>query len=175
METSLKQKGAVVIKYLNDFKKTSRLMLLGSIAALLINIGLFICYQLSGGFDEEGAMITAFGADSAKPLGMVFFLGLIISTILCIAIGYCSIPFSFPKDKLNPNRVLPWLTFSNGLIQFVLMIFVIIILASEKSLTAVGFVILLIVGFVSSFYNLSFAYPAIKCRFYMPKLILEEK
>ena len=166
-----------LIKALNNYKLTARLMAIAGLCAIVVNVMLFVFYQLSGGqqVGDSGVVeqITAF--NDAKLVGMVYFLAAIISTILSIAIVYVSIPFSFPKDKMTPNKALPWMVVANGCLQFILAILVIYLLATEATLMLVGFVIALVLGVLVTIYSALFAFPATQCRFYMPSLLIEEK
>lgn len=174
-----------IIKKLNNFKFTALLALIGGGVALLLTILLFILYSRSGINPETGEVIPAFfggktavapkGNPSLYIVGMIFFLFCIVSAILCIVIIYLSLPFVFPKDKMNPNKAIPWLVVSEGALNLGLIIMVIFLLIVESSRMQVGFIIYIVLGSLFLIYSLLFILPGLKCRFYMPSLLDDEK
>lgn len=160
-------------KTLNNYQITARLMMIAGLITIITNILLFVCYQLSGGMQEgdAGVMVQITAFNDAKVVGMIYFLFAIVSIILGIAIVYAAMPYAFPKDKMNPNKALPWLHVANGALQFALMIMTIYLLATETSQMAVGFVIALIIGFIGVVCSLFFLFPGLRCRFYMPAFV----
>ena len=166
-----------LIKTLNNYQITARLMACTALVAIVTDVLLFLFYQLSGGqqVGTSGVVeqITAF--NDAKIVGMVYFLTAIIAIILGIAIVYMSLPYCFPKDKMNPNKALPWMNVANAVLHLVLAVLVIVLLATEVSEVMVGFVIALVLSFIVVLCSAFFAFPALQCTFYMPNLLLEEK
>lgn len=163
-------------KTLNNYKITARLMALVGLVAIVTDVLLFIFYQFSGGMQEVSGVptqVTAF--DGNKILGMVYFLSAIIAIILGIAIVYSSFPYCFPKDKMNPNKALPWMCVANAVFHLVLAVLVIVLLATEVSQVMIGFVIALVLSFLVALCSAFFAFPALQCRFYMPSLLEEKK
>lgn len=161
-----------IIKKLNNYKLTSRLLMVAGAIGIVFVAMAFVFYQFSGGYDTENSrQLTAFAADDRKILGMIFFLACILVAILSISCIYCSLKYAFPKEKVNPNKVIPWLAFANGVLILFVTVFEIIIISTEASQTAVGFVIDIIVGFISGLYSISFILPALKCDYYMPALV----
>ena len=165
------------VKALNNFQLTARLMAIAGLLTIIVNVLLFVFYQLSGGqqIGDSGQVVQITAFNDAKLVGMVYFLAAIFSTILGIAIVYMSLPYAFPKDKLNPNKALPWMNVANAGLQLILAILVIVLLATEQSEMAVGFVIALILGVIGILCSAFFAFPALKCTFYMPSLLEKEK
>ena len=165
-----------LIKTLNNYQNTARLMAVAGLLTIIVNVMLFVFYQLSGGqqVGDSGQVVQITAFNDAKMLGMVYFIVAIISTILGIAIVYMSLPYSFPKDKMIPNKALPWMNVANAVLQVVMAVLVVVILTTEQSLMAVGFVIALVLGVIGILCSAFFAFPALKCTFYMPSLLDKE-
>lgn len=174
-----------IIKKLNNFKLTALLATIGGLVGLLLTVLLFIFYSRSGVDPSTGNVVPAFfgGITPAAPkgnpslyiVGMVYFLFLIVSTILCIVIIYLSFPYLFPRDVMSPKKALPWLVVSEGALHFALIIMTIFLLIIEDSRMKVGFIIYIILGALFLIYSLLFILPGLKCRFYMPSLLEENK
>ena len=165
-----------LIKTLNNYQITARLMACVGLFAIITDVLLFLFYQLSGGMQEVSGVVTQVTAfNDNKILGMVYFLSAIIAIILGIVIVYMSLPYCFPKDKMNPNKSLPWVVVANGVFHLILAVLVVVLLATEASQVMVGFVVALVLSFIVVLCSAFFAFPATKCLFYMPSLLAEEK
>lgn len=164
-----------IVKKLNNFKFTALLAAIGGVVSCLLIVLLFVCYSRSGTDPETGEVITAFvGTGSRRSInnvGMVFFLFCVVSLIAGIVIVYLSLPFIFPKEKLNPKKSIPWVLVGNAALHFALIIMVIFLLATEKSRMTAGFVCYIIFGSLFLIYSLLFIIPALKCNFFMPALV----
>lgn len=113
---------------------------------LLLSAATFTCYQLSGrdpviNTDRKGQLTNAL---MDKPvLGMIFFLLILFGLAVAIFAGYRAIQYARSKDKVPPNKLLPWLMVTSGVlnlgtIPFFVMIFM------ENGRTLVGMIICMV-------------------------------
>jgi len=169
-----------ILDYFSNFKKLSKIMIIAGVVGLVVSVFLLVCFEISGG-KNGNYFICAFGAYKKGSesnnilLGMFLFLAAVVSLVMSAIVAYQSIPYVFPKDKLNVRKSLPWCAFAGGVSQIVCAIFSILVLAIDTTVIAWAWVILAVVLILLGVVNILFAIPAARRELWMPKLGTEDE
>lgn len=175
---------------LSNFKLLARIMICLSAFVGVVAILSFIAFQFSRGIDPTTkANVCAFGAqgEERQLIGMGFFFVLTVALVLAIVVGYQSMAFAFPKTKMSPNKALPVISVVNGAVCVVAAIFCILAVVLDAPIAGktpdgigatqiawawYGLCVLFALGGLA---NLCMLLPALKSRYFMPKLDEENK
>ena len=171
-----------IIKKLNNFQFSSLLISLGAVVQLIVMVVSLILYQTSGitsSTDSSGSVTTsvttAFHAQDKLILGMFYFICALLILILCVTVIARSLQFIFPKQKLVPQKSNFIILSAASLFSILLVIFNLLIVCGEECSHVPGFVIMIILGLLSSLYGLAWIAPFVRCRSYCPEVSKKTK
>ncbi len=160
-----------LLKKLNNFQLTSLLNAIGALVGLIAVIVALVLYQTSGvALDaEENEIITnAFAKNQA--LGMVYFIFAILAIVCGIVVLMKAVKFIFPKTRENPDYSVTWILLAENVFVLGLLVLIFVLLATETTRYAPGFVFVVVLGALSVVYSGLLCYPNVKCHYYMPEL-----
>ena len=128
------------------YKLISNIILVLAGVCLLLSAGTFVCYQLSGtapviNTDRKGQLENALMKQPV--MGMIFFLLILFGLVLAIFAGYRALQYSRSKDKIPPNKLLPWLMAASGVLNLGTLPFFFMIIA-ENGRTQIGIIICMV-------------------------------
>lgn len=160
-----------VIAFFNNYRKTSIVLSGVAVVSAIVGILYLIFYALSGGTKDD-AVITAF--HDRAILGMVFFLFSLFVIGISAYLVYAQFPAILNKEKIQIRKSPLILSVVNAAFQLVIAVFVIILLTSEQSKVAGGFIAVLVFNILSMIASALFIIPFLKCEFYMPAIIQDK-
>lgn len=160
-----------LIKKLNNFRRSAIFIAIGAFVGLVAIALMLALYQTSGSaIDAEGKAITTIAFKNNQIAGMFYFIFAIIAVIVGVTAFYKALLFIFPKTKKTPAKSIIWILFAENMLVLILNILVIFLLSTEKSNHTAGYVISLILGFLSVIYSVLWLYPLFHCHFFYPEL-----
>ena len=162
-----------VIKKLNNFKFTALLVAIISGVAALYALGCLFMYHFAGPIDPEIQVrrVGFTGVQGGQYLGMILFFMAILTLFTSIYIAYSMIPFIQNKEKTNPRKGLLLAGFVSSIFEFVLIIFMILLMAIGHPQTLVAIIVTLPFGLASMIGSCLYIIPWLKCDFYMPAIV----
>lgn len=161
-----------LLKKLNNFKSFSLILSLTGLVEVIVMVVSLILYQTSSPvtINSDGTIEEkinhAFSGNQIA--GMIFFIEVIIAIILGIVVVYKTLPFVFPKQKLNPTRVFGYVQVAGGVFSLAFAIQVIYLVSTEQTRYLAGWVILIILSLLVALFSFALVYPNVKCHFYCP-------
>ena len=157
---------------LSNFKFLARIMMCLSACAAVVALLGFVAFQLSGGVNETGTRVAAFGAqkEERQLVGMFFFLVLAAVLVLGIVVVYQSKDYAFPKTKMAPNKTLPVICVANSILSFIAAVFSVLAVVLDHSIIPAFWYVLAVLFVIVSLANLTMLLPALKSHYFMPKL-----
>ena len=161
-----------MIKKLNNFKFTALLVLIISGVAALYALGCLFMYHFAGPIDPEIQVrqVGFTGVQGGQYLGMFLFFMAILTLFISIYVAYSMVPFVQNKEKTNPRKGLLLAGFVSSIFEFVLIIFMIILMAIGHPQTLVAIIVTLPFGLASMIGSCLYIIPWLKCDFYMPAI-----
>ena len=163
-----------IIKKLNNFKFTAIVAGIISGVSALYSLGALFLYHFAGDLDAKSrGLIRHVGfsnVENGAMLGMVLFFSALIAFAISAFIVYSLVPFMQNKEKNNPRKGLLLAGFVSAIFEFVLLIFMILLLAKGEPNTKVLIIVTLPIGFASTIASGLYLIPWLKCDFYMPKI-----
>ena len=160
-----------IVKKLNDFRFTSILATIISGVAGVYALGSFFLYHFAGPLDPDYKYLSRIVGFKDKPyLGMVLFLGALISLICAIIVVYMSVPYIKNKEKLTPRKSTLLTGFIGAPFELLTIILMIVLAVSEHPQTAVGIWLTLPLGILSMCGTALYLLPYLKCEFFMPEI-----
>ena len=162
-----------MIKKLNNFKFTALLVLIISGVAALYALGCLFMYHFAGPIDPEIQVrqVGFTGVQGGQYLGMFLFFMAIITLFISIYVAYSMVPFVQNKEKTNPRKGLLLAGFVSSIFEFVLIIFMILLMAIGHPQTLVVIIVTLPFGLASMIGSCLYIIPWLKCDFYMPAIV----
>ena len=162
-----------MIKKLNNFKFTALLVLIISGVAALYALGCLFMYHFAGPIDPEIQVrqVGFTGVQGGQYLGMFLFFMAILTLFISIYVAYSMVPFVQNKEKTNPRKGLLLAGFVSSIFEFVLIIFMIILMAIGHPQTLVAIIVTLPFGLASMIGSCLYIIPWLKCDFYMPAIV----
>ena len=162
-----------MIKKLNNFKFTALLVLIISGVAALYALGCLFMYHFAGPIDPEIQVrrVGFTGIQGGQYLGMFLFFAAILTLFISIYVAYSTVPFVQNKEKTSPRKGLLLAGFVSSVFEFVLIIFMILLMAIGHPQTLVAIIITLPIGLLSMAGSCLYIIPWLKCDFYMPAIV----
>lgn len=159
------------LKKLNNFRLSSLLISIGSLVGLITVALCLILYQTSGTkINQEGEEVITNAFASNQALGMLFFIFAILAIVCGIVVIGKAFKFVMPKTRETPDHSLTWILLGENVFVLALLVLVFVLLGTETTRYAAGFVIAVVLGTLSIVYSALLVYPNIKCHYYMPEL-----
>lgn len=162
-----------LIKKLNNYRRTSIIVSLISLATALVAIALFVLYAFAGDISplttSRQPAFTSLG-QNGRIIGMFYFIILIFVLALAIAVMYLSFPAILNKNKIDPKRSTLMVAVVNAGFELLALVLTVVEVAVEKSNTMVGFIICIPLLLITLLANVACIIPFIKCDFYMPQI-----
>ena len=160
------------IKKLNNFKFTALLVLIISGVAALYALGSLFLYHFAGPIDEEIQVrqVGFTGVKGGQYLGMLLFFAAIFTLFISIYVAYSMVPFVQNKEKTLPRKGLLLAGFVSSVFEFILIIFMILLMAIGHPNTLVLIIVTLPFGLASTAGSAFYLIPWLKCDFYMPEI-----
>ena len=162
-----------IIKKLNNFKFTSLLAMIISSVSGLYAIFSFAFFHFAGDLLENEEYIRAVGFYKHPNGGILSFLVFFcafLSLVLSIVVAYGSFPFVRNREKQMARKSNLLVGFISGVFELGLVILMIALLADHPN-TAVGIIVTLPFGIVSTIGTLLYLFPYLKCEFFMPEIV----
>lgn len=174
-----------MIKKLNNFKFTALLVLIISGVAALYALGCLFMYHFAGPIDLDTQVRRVGFADLVAKgvvngvkkdihvgsyLGMVLYFAAILTFFVSVYVAYSMVPFVQNKEKTSPRKGLLLAGFVSSVFEFVLIIFMILLMAIGHPQTLVAIIVTLPFGLASMIGSCLYIIPWLKCDFYMPAI-----
>ncbi len=162
-----------MIKKLNNFKFTALLVLIISGVAALYALGCLFMYHFAGPIDPEIQVrrVGFTGVQGGQYLGMFLFFAAILTLFISIYVAYSMVPFVQNKEKTSPRKGLLLAGFVSSIFEFILIIFMILLMAIGHPQTLVVIIVTLPLGLLSMIGSCLYIIPWLKCDFYMPAIV----
>lgn len=162
-----------MIKKLNNFKFTALLVLIISGVAALYALGCLFMYHFAGPIDPEIQVrrVGFTGIQGGQYLGMFLFFAAILTLFTSIYVAYSMVPFVQNKEKTSPRKGLLLAGFVSSIFEFVLIIFMILLMVIGHPQTLVVIIVTLPLGLLSMIGSCLYIIPWLKCDFYMPAIV----
>lgn len=162
-----------MIKKLNNFKFTALLVLIISGVAALYALGCLFMYHFAGPIDPEIQVrkVGFTGIQGGQYLGMFLFFAAILTLFISIYVAYSMVPFVQNKEKSNPRKGLLLAGFVSSVFEFILIIFMILLMAIGHPQTLVAIIVTLPFGLASMAGSALYLIPWLMCDFYMPAIV----
>ena len=159
-----------IIKKLNNFKFSALIMSIVAGVGSLYSLGAFFLYHFAGPISEDDELVRVVGFSSRPYLGMILFFMAIISLFIGIFLIYSFIPFIQNKEKVIIRRGLVLAGFVNAFFEFLLCVFMLLLVILENPITELAIILTLPIGILASVAYGLFLIPYLKCDFYMPEI-----
>ena len=161
-----------MIKKLNNFKFTALLVLIISGVAASYALGCLFMYHFAGPIDPEIQVrrVGFTGIQGGQYLGMFLFFAAILTLFISIYVAYSMVPFVQNKEKSNPRKGLLLAGFVSSVFEFILIIFMILLMAIGHPQTLVVIIVTLPLGLLSMIGSCLYIIPWLQCDFYMPAI-----
>ena len=162
-----------MIKKLNNFKFTALLVLIISGVAALYALGCLFMYHFAGPIDPEIQVrrVGFTGIQGGQYLGMFLFFAAILTLFISIYVAYSMVPFVQNKEKSSPRKGLLLAGFVSSVFEFILIIFMILLMAIGHPQTLVVIIVTLPFGLLSMIGSCLYIIPWLICDFYMPAIV----
>ena len=162
-----------MIKKLNNFKFTALLVLIISGVAALYALGCLFMYHFAGPIDPEIQVrrVGFTGIQGGQYLGMFLFFAAILTLFISIYVAYSTVPFVQNKEKTSPRKGLLLAGFVSSVFEFILIIFMILLMVIGHPQTLVAIIVTLPLGLLSMIGSCLYIIPWLQCDFYMPAIV----
>ena len=102
---------------------------------------------------------------------MFLFFAAILTLFISIYVAYSMVPFVQNKEKSNPRKGLLLAGFVSSIFEFILIIFMILLMAIGHPQTLVVIIVTLPLGLLSMIGSCLYIIQWLKCDFYMPAIV----
>lgn len=160
-----------LIKKLNNYRFTSFVASIISLVAAIYGLISFFFYHFAGDVNKRGYRNVGFSSTSSdKYIGMIFFLGCLISIAIAIFFIYSVFPALINKEKVTPKKGLYLANAINSVFILLVAILSLVLVHKENPNTKVAILVALPFGVLSAIGSGLLLIPYIKCEFYMPPI-----